>query len=72
MNLRIPGPIPVPEDILETMSNSMINHRGAEFKDILFRTTEGLKFVFGTESTVYIYNWIWYWCYGDSNCKYFI
>ena len=54
MNLRIPGPIPVPEDILETMSNSMINHRGTEFKDILFRTTEGLKFVFGTESSVYI------------------
>ena len=54
MNLRIPGPIPVPEDILESMSNPMINHRGTEFKDILFRTTEGLKSVFGTESSVYI------------------
>ena len=54
MNLRIPGPIPVPEDILETMSNPMINHRGSEFKDILYRTTEGLKTVFGTKAPVYI------------------
>ena len=54
MNLRIPGPIPVPEDILETMSNPMINHRGSEFKEILYRSTEGLKTVFGTKSPVYI------------------
>ena len=54
MNLRIPGPIPVPEDILEAMSTPMINHRGTEFKDMLFRTTEGLKSVFGTKDSVYI------------------
>lgn len=54
MNLRIPGPIPVPDDILEVMSEPMINHRGPEFKEILFRTTEGLKQVFDTKSDVYI------------------
>jgi len=54
VNLRIPGPIPVPDDILETMSNPMINHRGPEFKEILFRVTDGLKQVFDTESDVYI------------------
>ena len=54
MNLRIPGPIPVPEDILEAMSTPMINHRGTEFKDMLFRTTEGLKSVFGTKDSVNI------------------
>ena len=27
MNLRIPGPIPVPDDILEILSTQMINHR---------------------------------------------
>ena len=41
MNLRIPGPIPVPDDILEEMSRPMINHRGPEFKEILYRVTTG-------------------------------
>ena len=54
MNLRIPGPIPVPEDILDAMSRPMINHRGPEFKDLLFRVTERLKQVFETEHDVYI------------------
>ncbi len=54
MNLRIPGPIPVPDDILEIMSQPMINHRGPEFKEMLYRATAGLKRVFDTESDVYI------------------
>lgn len=54
MNLRIPGPIPVPEDILEEMSGPMINHRGPEYKDLLFRTTDRLKQVFETEGDVWI------------------
>ena len=53
-NLRIPGPIPVPEDILETMSTQMINHRGPKFKDILYRATDGLKKVFMTDNDVFI------------------
>ena len=54
MNLRIPGPIPVPEDVLELMSQPMINHRGPEFKEILFRTTDRLKRVFDTKGDVFI------------------
>ena len=54
MNLRIPGPIPVPDDILETMSHPMINHRGPEFKDLLNRTTDRLKQVFDTRHDVFI------------------
>jgi len=54
VNLRIPGPIPVPEDILELMSQPMINHRGPEFKKILYRTTDRLKEVFDTKGDVYI------------------
>ena len=54
MNLRIPGPIPVPDDILETMSQPMINHRGPEFKEILYRVTARLKQVFETRGDVYI------------------
>ena len=54
MNLRTPGPIPVPEDILEAMAKPMINHRGPEFKDILYHVTERLKQVFETEGDVFI------------------
>ncbi len=54
MNLRIPGPIPVPDDILGAMAEPMINHRGPEFKEILYRVTEGLKRVFETENEVWL------------------
>lgn len=54
MNLRTPGPIPVPEDILEAMSEPMIDHRGPQFKDILFRVTDRLKQVFETKNDTYI------------------
>ncbi len=54
MNLRLPGPIPVPDDILDAMAQPMINHRGPAFKEILFRVTERLKQVFETDGDVYI------------------
>ena len=54
MNLRTPGPIPVPDDILESMSWQMINHRGPEYKDLLYRVTDGVKQVFDTRSDLYI------------------
>ena len=53
-NLRTPGPTPVPDDIVEAMSNPMINHRGPEYKELLYRTTEGVKQVFDTKSDAYI------------------
>ncbi len=54
MNLRLPGPIPVPEEILETLSRPMINHRGPQFKDMLYRVTDRLKQVFTTDGDVYV------------------
>ncbi len=54
MNLRIPGPIPVPEDILDDMSKPMINHRGPEYKDLLLSATNRLKRVFETTGDVWI------------------
>ena len=53
-NLRTPGPIPVPPDIMEAMSHPMFNHRGPEFKELLYRVTEQLKLVFETAGDVYI------------------
>ena len=54
MNLRIPGPIPVPSDIIEKMAMPMINHRGPEFKDLLHNVTTKLKQVFETDSDIFI------------------
>ena len=54
MNLRIPGPIPVPEDILDDMSKPMINHRGPEYKDLLLSSTSRIKRVFETQGDVWI------------------
>ncbi len=54
LNLRIPGPIPVDDDILTSMSSQMINHRGPEYKEILYSVTDRLKKVFETNSEVFI------------------
>jgi aspartate aminotransferase-like enzyme len=54
VNLRIPGPIPVPDEILQQMARPMSNHRGPEFGEMLYRVTEGLKQVFATKSDVYV------------------
>ena len=53
-NLRTPGPTPVPDDIVEAMSNPMINHRGPEFRDMINRSTEQLKQVFMTQNDLFI------------------
>ena len=53
-NLRTPGPTPVPDDIVEAMSNPMINHRGPEFRDMISRVTDQLKQVFMTQNDLFI------------------
>ncbi len=52
MNLRIPGPTPVPDEVLAAGSRQMMNHRGPEFAQILRRVTDGLNWVFDTSSDV--------------------
>ena len=54
VNLRLPGPIPVPDEVLEAMSKPMINHRGPAFQDLLYRVTDRLKQVFETKRDVFI------------------
>jgi aspartate aminotransferase-like enzyme len=54
-NLRIPGPTPVPFEILEEMTNPVINHRGPEFAAILERVTLRLQYFFQTASPVLTY-----------------
>jgi len=52
--LRIPGPTPCPPEVLQAMGWPMINHRGPEFKQILYDVTDKLKQVFQTRNDVLI------------------
>lgn len=54
MNLRIPGPTPCPDPVLEAMSQQMINHRGPQFAEIIRKITAQLKEFFKTEADIYI------------------
>ena len=51
-NLRIPGPTPVPAEVLKELTNPLINHRGPEFASILQRVTARLQYFFQTTSPV--------------------
>ena len=48
--LRIPGPTPLPERVVRSMSRPMIDHRGPEFAVILSEVTAGAKRVFKTKN----------------------
>jgi aspartate aminotransferase-like enzyme len=48
--LRIPGPTPLPERVVRSMSRPMIDHRGPEFAAILAEITTGAKRVFKTSN----------------------
>jgi len=54
VQLRIPGPTPLPDTVREAGSRQMVNHRGPEFKELLGRVTAGMKKGFRTESEVMI------------------
>jgi len=48
--LRIPGPTPLPERVVRSMSRPMIDHRGPEFAAIMAEITAGAKRVFKTSN----------------------
>ncbi|MFL2640722.1 MAG: pyridoxal-phosphate-dependent aminotransferase family protein [Dehalococcoidia bacterium] len=54
MNLRTPGPTPIPDDIMETMMSPMVDHRGPEFAKMLPRITDNLKTLFLTDNDVLV------------------
>ena len=53
--LLLPGPTPVPSQVLRGLAKPMINHRGPEFKKLLIEVSEGLKEVFSTENEVLVF-----------------
>ncbi len=54
MNLRIPGPTPLPPHVIEAVGQQMINHRGPEFEAMFQEIVEGFKLFFETDNDVYI------------------
>lgn len=53
-NLRIPGPTSLPPSVRDAGGRQMINHRGAEFKELLHRLQAGMKPYFGTADDIAI------------------
>jgi aspartate aminotransferase-like enzyme len=54
MQLRIPGPTPCPEEVLQAMQRQMISHRGGEFVELMWGITEKLKTIFQTKGDVFV------------------
>jgi len=52
LNLMIPGPTPVPENVLSCMSKHPIGHRSRDFQEIVQKTTEQLKWLHQTTADV--------------------
>ncbi|MGD9117715.1 MAG: alanine--glyoxylate aminotransferase family protein [Dehalococcoidia bacterium] len=53
-NLRIPGPTPLPDEVLKAIGRQMINHRGPEFKEIQDNVLADLKKLFMTKNDVFL------------------
>jgi len=51
-NLRIPGPTPLPDEVLDAQSRSMIDHRGTEFAEMLRAISSGIGQLIGTRGDV--------------------
>jgi aspartate aminotransferase-like enzyme len=55
LNLRIPGPTPLPDEVREALARPMVNHRGAEFKALLKDITPKVQHFYGTQNEVLFY-----------------
>jgi aspartate aminotransferase-like enzyme len=53
--LLSPGPTPIPNEVMTSMSETIIHHRTPEFSKVLHEARAGLKTLFGTKSDVLIF-----------------
>lgn len=53
--LQIPGPSAVPDRILSAIGQQTIDHRGPDFAKVGQKALNGLKTIFNTEESVFIY-----------------
>jgi aspartate aminotransferase-like enzyme len=54
VNLRIPGPTPLPDAVREAGARQMVNHRGPEFRELIGRVTQRLQAAFATDNDILI------------------
>lgn len=54
MNLRIPGPTPLPPRVLDAMHRQIINHRGTESQQLVKTITTALQALCGTKGDIYL------------------
>lgn len=54
MNLRIPGPTPLPPEVLKAQSRQMISHRDQEFAELFARLRQDLGHVFQTRNDILV------------------
>ena len=54
--LLTPGPTPLPPEVCQELSRPIIHHRTPQFQAILKDAAEGLKYVYQTNSDVYIFS----------------
>lgn len=52
--LMIPGPTPVPEQVLQALGKHPIGHRSGDFSAIMAEVTEGLKWLHQTQNDVLV------------------
>ena len=52
--LLTPGPVPLPQKVLQIFSKPLLHHRTKEFTDVLKEVLENLRFVFKTKQPVFI------------------
>ena len=53
--LRVPGPTPVPQRVLDAMDVPMINHRGPAFAALIKECREGLQWAFQTQNPMLLF-----------------
>ncbi len=54
LNLRIPGPTPLPPEVREALTQPMIGHRSEAFKEMHRQIIQGLKEMLRTEHEVFV------------------
>jgi aspartate aminotransferase-like enzyme len=55
MNLRIPGPVTIPDDVLDVLDGQMIDHRGPQFAAMQERIIKNLKTCFQTRNDMLLF-----------------
>jgi aspartate aminotransferase-like enzyme len=51
-HLLLPGPTPLPDEVLQASARQMVNHRGPEFGRLLAELLDGLRQVFMTRASI--------------------